>query len=326
MRNTQRRGGLLAVALAVLAAALPAAASAQTYPSRPIRVIVPFPAGAGPDQVARLIGQHLRDELGQPVVVENRTGALGAIGAQEAARSAPDGHTLLMGTNTTHAANVAMIRRLPYDPVADFAPVARVITTAMVLVVRPDFPATTLQEFIAHARRLPPGTLTAGFGSGASQMSIAQMRARGGIETTAVPYRGVPQAAADVLAGALNLSFADYAIALAQMQGGALRGLAVTAATRSELMPELPAFAEAMPGFEVTIWYGMFAPANTPAPVVEQISRAIAGYLAQPAARERLNAMGLLPAPMPPAEFGPFVRAEVAKWTAQAAEAGIEPQ
>ena len=312
---------LLPLVLAAGMLARPAAA--QEYPTRPIRLVVPFPAGAGPDQVARMVAQHLRDGFGQPVVVENRTGALGSIGAQEVARSAPDGHTLLMATNTTHAANVAMIRRLPYDPVADFAPVGRAITTAMVLLVKPEFPARTVQEFVAYARGRD---LTAGYGSGAAQMSIAQLRAFGGIATVPVSYRGVPQAAADVMAGVLSLSFADYAIALAQIQGGTLRGLGVTATARTELMPDLPPLAEAMPGFDVTIWYGLVAPAGTPAPIVARLAEATGAWLALPATRSRLLAIGLNPAFLPPAEFGPFIQAEVVKWTANARAAGIEPE
>jgi tripartite-type tricarboxylate transporter receptor subunit TctC len=313
---------ILAAALLVVSAG---AADAQDYPIRPIRIVVPFPAGAGPDQVARMIAQHLRDTLGQPVVIENRTGALGSIGAQEVARSAPDGYTLLMATNTTHAANVAMIRRLSYDPVTDFTPVGRVITTAMVLLVKPDFPARTVQEFIAYGRSRN-GELTAGYGSGAAQMSIAQLRSFGEVRTVAVSYRGVPQAAGDVISGNLSLSFADYAIALAQIQGGLLRGIGVTAATRTELMPDLPPLAEAMPGFDVTIWYGLVAPAGTPGSVVSRLAGATQTWLAMPETRSRLLGIGLNPAFLPPAEFGPFIRAEVERWTANAKAAGIEPE
>lgn len=316
---------LSCTAIAALLALPVARAAAQDYPTRPIRLVVPFPAGAGPDLVSRMVAQHLRDSFGQPVVVENRAGALGSIGAQEVARSAPDGHTLLMATNTTHAANVAMIRRLAYDPVADFTPIGRVITTAMVLLVRPDFPARNLAEFVALGRARN-GELTAGYGSGAAQMSIAQLRSFGGITTVPVSYRGVPQAAADVISGNLSLSFADYAIALAQIQGGTLRGLGVTATTRTELMPDLPPLADAMPGFDVTIWYGLVAPAGTPAPVVAKLAGATGAWLALPETRARLGAIGLKPSFMPPAEFAPFIQAEVLRWTANARAAGIEPE
>src|SRR3954468_18746766 len=176
-----------------------AAKAAEDYPKRQIKLIVPFPAGAGPDQVARMLGQHLQDAFGQGVVVENRAGALGSIGAQEVARSAPDGYTLLMGTNTTQAANVAMLKNLPYDPAKDFAPIIRTTTTAMVLVVKPKFPAKNLDEFMTYARSHP--NITAGYGSGASQISNAQLQSRGGMSILSASYRGVPLAVTDVISG-----------------------------------------------------------------------------------------------------------------------------
>src|ERR1700674_6145409 len=172
------RSGVLA-GLLLLGLACPYAYAADEYPSRQIKIIVPFPAGAGPDQVARLLGQRLQEELGQTVVIENRSGALGSLGAQEVARSTPDGYTLLMGTHTTQAANVAMLKNLPYDPARDFAPIVRTITTAMVLVVKPDFPARDLKQFMDYSTTHP--NMTAGCGSGASQISIGQLQTRGGM-------------------------------------------------------------------------------------------------------------------------------------------------
>src|ERR1700749_3102168 len=239
------------------------------YPNQQIKIVVPFPAGAGPDQVARMLGQHLQDAFGQTVLIENRAGALGSIGAVEVARSAPDGYTLLMGTNTTQAANVAMLKNLPYDPVKDFTPVMRTVTTNMVLMVKPDFPAKDLPGFLDYAKAHP--NLTAGYGSGASQISIGQLQSRGGLSVIAASYRGVPQAVTDVMAGAINLTFADLSLAIPQMQGGTLRGIGVTSPKRNELTPGLPALAEAMPGFEATIWYGLLAPAGTPQPVVDRL-------------------------------------------------------
>src|SRR3954471_4384854 len=193
------RLGLLA-GLLLLGPAVPHANAAEgDYPKRQIKIIVPFPAGAGPGQVARMLGQHLQDAFAQTVVIENRTGALGSIGAQEVARSAADGYTLLMGTNTTQAANVAMLKNLPYDPAKDFAPIIRTTTTAMVLVVKPDFPAKDLPQFMDFTRSHKQ--LTGGYGSGASQISVAQLQSRGGVSLVAASYRGVPQAMTDVIAG-----------------------------------------------------------------------------------------------------------------------------
>ena len=301
-----------------------ATAAADDYPARPIKIIVPFPAGAGPDQVARLLGQHLQEAFGQTVVIENRAGALGSIGAAEVARSAPDGYTLLMGTNTTQASNVSMLKDLPYDPAKDFAPILRTTTTAMVMLVKPDFPARTLAQFMEYARAHP--NLTAGYGSGASQISIAQLRSRGGLSVIAASYRGVPQAVTDVMGGAINLAFADFSIAIPQMKGGTLRGIGVTSPTRNELTPDLPAMAEAMPGFEATIWYGLLAPAGTPAPIVNKLFAESRKFLIMPATREKLASVGVIVSPMSPNEFGAFIRSEIVRWTAEAKAAGIEAQ
>jgi tripartite-type tricarboxylate transporter receptor subunit TctC len=312
---------MLLAGLLLSAVVMPCEAG-DDYPTRPIKIIVPFPAGAGPDQVARLLGQHLQDAFGQTVVIENRAGALGSIAAQEVARSAPDGHTLIMGTNTTHAGNVAMLKNLAYDPVKDFAPVIRTITTAMVLLVKPDFPAKTLPEFMEYARAHPG--MTAGYGSGASQISIAQLQARGGLSLVAASYRGVPQAATDVIAGVIDLSFADFSISIPQIQGGTLRGIGVTSPKRNELLPDLPALAEAMPGFEATIWYGLLAPAGTPEPIINKLYATSEKFLTLPATRQKLANVGVIVSPMRPEEFGAFIRSEVARWTAEAKAAGIE--
>src|SRR3954470_16090404 len=271
------RAGLHAALMLLGLFGAQALAASDDYPKRQIKIIVPFPAGAGPDQVARMLGQHLQDAFGQGVVVENRAGALGSIGAQEVPRSAPDGYTLLMGTNTTQAANVAMLKNLPYDPLKDFAPIIRTTTTAMVLVVKPEFPAKDLAQFMDYARGHP--NMTAGYGSGASQISIGQLQSRGGLSVIAASYRGVPQAVTDVLAGVIDLAFADFSLAIPQMQGGTLRGIGVTSPKRNELTPGLPALAEAMPGFEATIWYGLLAPAGTPDAVVNKLYKESAKFL-----------------------------------------------
>ena len=314
---------LTGLLLTGLAAPQPAAA-ADDYPQRPVKIIVPFPAGAGPDQVARLLGQHLQEAFGRTVVIENRAGALGSIGAQEVARSAPDGYTLLMGTNTTQASNVAMLKNLAYNPARDFAPIIRTITTAMVLLVKPDFPAKNLAQFMEYARAHP--NMTAGYGSGASQISIGQLQSRGGLSLISASYRGVPQAVTDVMGGAINLAFADFSIALPQLKGGTLRGIGVTSPQRNELIPDLPALAEAMPGFEATIWYGLLAPAGTPEPVINKLYLESEKFLTLPATREKLASVGVIVSPMRPDEFGAFIRSEIVRWTADTRAAGIEPQ
>jgi tripartite-type tricarboxylate transporter receptor subunit TctC len=299
-------------------------AADDDYPKRPIKIIVPFPAGAGPDQVARMLGQHLGNAWGQSVVIENRTGALGSIGAQEVARSTPDGYTLLMGTNTTQAANVAMLKNLSYDPSKDFAPIIRTVTTAMVLVVKPDFPAKDLPQFLDYARSHP--SMTGGYGSGASQISIAQLQSCGGLSIIAASYRGVPQAVTDVMGGAIDLAFADLSLAIPQIRGGTLRGIGVTSPKRNQLTPDLPSLAEAMPGFEATIWYGLLAPAGTPEPVVDKIYAESEKYLSMPATRQKFADVGVIVSTQRPDEFGAFIRSEITRWTADAKAAGIEAQ
>jgi tripartite-type tricarboxylate transporter receptor subunit TctC len=317
------RMGLL-TCLFLLTLAIPPAKAAEDYPRHQVKIIVPFPAGAGPDQVARMLAQYLQEALGQPFVIENRAGALGSIGAQEVARSAPDGYTLLMGTNTTHASNVATLKNLPYDPVKDFSPVIRTTTTAMVLMVKPSFPPKDLPQFLEYAKAHPG--LTAGYGSGASQISVAQLQSRGGLSVIAASYRGVPQAMTDVMAGAIDLTFGDFSVAIPQMQGGTLRGIGVTSPKRNELTPGLPALAEVMPGFEATIWYGLLAPANTPEAIINKIYAESEKFLSMPATKARLANVGVIVSIMPPAEFGPFIRSEIVRWTAEVKAAGIEPQ
>jgi tripartite-type tricarboxylate transporter receptor subunit TctC len=312
------------VAMLLLSLAPVRGFAAENYPQRPIKIIVPFPAGAGPDQVARLVGQHLQDALGQTVVIENRAGALGSLGAQQVAHSAPDGYTLLMGTNTTHASNVATLKDLPYDPVKDFSPIIRTTTTAMVLLVKPEFPAKDLPQFLTYAKAHP--NLTAGYGSGASQLSIAQLQSRGGVSLVAASYRGVPQAMTDVMGGVLDLTFGDFSVAIPQMRGGTLRGLGVTSPERNELLPDLPALAEAMPGFETTIWYGLLAPANTPEPVVRELYQETDRFLSAPDTMQKLAKVGVIVSTMPPEQFSAFIKSEIVRWTADAKAAGIEPQ
>jgi tripartite-type tricarboxylate transporter receptor subunit TctC len=227
-----------------------------------------------------------------------------------------------MGTNTTQASNVSMLKNLPYDPAKDFSPIIRTITTAMVLLVKPDFPARDLKQFMDYSKTHP--NMTAGYGSGASQISNAQLQSRGGMSLISASYRGVPLAVTDVIAGVIDLAFADFSVAIPQMQGGTLRGIGVTSPKRNELTPDLPPLAEAMPGFEATIWYGLLGPANMPEPVVNKLYTVSEKILTAPAVREKLAGLGMVVSPMKPAEFGDFIRSEITRWTAEAKAAGIE--
>ncbi len=226
------------------------AVQAQSYPTRPVKLVVPFPAGSATDQVARLAGSQLQEALGQPFVIENKAGAQGGIAAAEVAKAAPDGYTLMVTTNTPQAANVSLFKKLNYDPVKDFTPITRYGTTSFMLMVRPDFPAHDLKGFLAHARG-QPGKLSAGYGSAGSQVSVAMLKALGKLDIVEVPYKGIPQTVTDTMGGSLQLTFVDLANALAQQKGGKLRGLGVTSGKRSSLAPDQPAIAEELPGYEV---------------------------------------------------------------------------
>ena len=300
-------------------------ASAQSYPSRAVKMVVPFPAGSATDQIARVVGQQLQESLGQPFVVENKPGAQGAIAATEVARAAPDGYTLMVGTNTPLAANPSLFKKLNYDPAKDFAPIARLGTISFMIMVRPDFPAKTFKEFLAHAKA-NPGKLSAGYGSAGSQVSQAMLRSMGRIDFIDVPYKGLPQAITDVLGGQVSFTFADLANALAQIKGGKLRGIAVTSQKRSALAPDIPAVAEELPGYELIAWFALVAPAGTPAPVVSRLHDVTVKALAKPEVGARFAALGTDVAPLNADELGTFIRAEIAKWAKMAKEAGIQPE
>jgi tripartite-type tricarboxylate transporter receptor subunit TctC len=300
-------------------------ANAQTYPNKPVKLVVPFPAGSATDQVARVIGAELQAALGQPFVVENKPGAQGSIAATEVARAAPDGYTLMVGTNTPLAANPSLFKKLNYDPAKDFAPVARLSTISFMIMVRPDFPAKSFKEFLAHAKA-NPGKLSAGYGSAGSQVSQAMLRSMGGIDFIDVPYKGLPQAITDVLGGQISFTFADLANALAQIKGGKLRGIAVTSAKRSALAPDVPAIAEELSGYELIAWFALVAPAGTPAPVVARLHEITAASLAKPEVAARFAALGTDVAPMNPEQLAAFIKSEIIKFGRLAKEAGIQPE
>ena len=297
----------------------------QAYPSRPVKLIVPFPAGSATDQVARLTGSQLQGALHQPFIVENKPGAQGGIAAAEAARAAPDGYTLMVTTNTPQAANVSLFKKLNYDPVKDFAPIARLGTTSFMLMVRPDFPARDLKEFLSHVKK-QPGKLSAGYGSSGSQVSLAMLKSMGRLDVVEVPYKGIPQAITDTLGGSLAFTFVDLGNALAQAKGGKLRGLAVTSAKRTPLAPDVPALAEQLPGYELIAWFGLVAPAKTPNEVVRKLHDASVRGLAKSEVKEKFAAIGTDVAPLNPAEFARFIQAEIAHWATLVKLAGIEPE
>src|SRR4051812_29032012 len=300
-------------------------ACAQGYPNHAIRLVVPYGPGSSPDSVGRVVAREMQEALGQPVIVANVAGALANVGTAEVARAAPDGYTILLTTNTPHAANVALFKSLPFDPVKDFSPIVRLITTSMVLLVRSDFPASNLQDFIAYAKK-KDGGLKAGYGSAATIVSIAKLRTAAGFTTLDVAYKSVPNAITDVLGGQIDFTLGDLAVSIPQVRGGKMKGLGVTSPARTALAPELPAIAETFPGYETRIWYGLVAPAHTPQPVVAKLHDVVAASLAKPEVKAKLTGLGLEPAPLAPSEFGAFIQQEIAKWTREIRDAGIEPQ
>ena len=312
--------------LVLLCAALLAPlAYPQAYPSRPVKLVVPFPAGSATDHVARIVGAQLQEALGQPFVVENKAGAQGSIAAAEVARAAPDGLTIMVTTNTPQAANVSLFKKLNYDPVKDFAPIARLGTTSFMLMVRPDFPPKNLKEFLAHVRS-QPGKHSAGYGSAGSQVSLAMLKSMGKLDVVEVPYKGIPQAITDTMGGSLAFTFVDLGNALGQAKGGKLRGLAVTSAQRTPLAKDLPALAEELKGYELIAWFGLVAPAKTPADIVQKVYDATAKGLAKPDVKEKFAAVGVDVAPMDPAQFGKFVQSEIAHWAKLVKLANIQPE
>ena len=320
--NKLTRRTLAGLALALAAAA----AGAQAYPSRPLTLIVPFPAGGVTDVVARTVANRLAVELGQPVVVENKAGASGSLGTAAAARAAPDGYTLLLGNISTLGTNAATFAKLPYDPVADFAPVSLLALQPLVIAVHPSVPAQNLQELISLARA-KPGVLTFGTAGSSIQLAVELFNSMNGIRMLHVPYKGSAPAITDLIGGQVNVLFDPISTLYPQVQAGKVRGLAVSTGKRSAAAPELPTVSEAgSRGYDVSSWQALVVPAGTPAPVVQRLHAAVAKVLAEPATREQFARQGAQPAPSTPEEAGKYIRAEVARWKDVAREAGVKPE
>ena len=312
-------------AIAFLAAIAAGTAGAQTdaanapgeagYPSRAVRLIVPYAPGGNGDIVSRIIGQWLARPLGQQIVIDNRGGAGGNIGAELAARAAPDGYTLVLGTNT-HAINMTLYAKPGYDLVADFAPITLLTSAPMMLTVHPSLPAKSVRELIALARARP-GRLNYGTGgSGSSGHIIAELfKTSVGVDIVHVPYKGVSQAATDLMAGQVQMMFIAPSSALGYVRAGKLTGLAITSATRSALAPGFPTMAESgVPGFDASIWQGILAPARTPQRVIAILNRRTTELLGTKEVRDQFVAQGAEPASSTPEQFAAYIRAEVRKW------------
>jgi tripartite-type tricarboxylate transporter receptor subunit TctC len=309
-----------------LPAGIPHALAQDGYPSGVIELVVPFAAGSATDTLARVLGETMSASLGQPVVVDNRPGASGFLAAQNVARAEPDGHTVLVTSNTTHAANQSLFKELPYDPIADFEPVTTLGTITLALVVNPSVPASTAEELIDYAKA-NPGELTFGSGSSSSRIAGEMLKTLAGIDMTNVPYKSNPQAVTDLLGGQISLVFADISTTLPQAKAGKVKALAVSSAERSPLAPDLPTMAEVgVPGYDLTAWFAAFVPAGTPKPVIDKLGAAFKVALADPKVTQSLLNAGIEPSSSTPEELKAFVASETEKWAETVKAAGIEPE
>jgi tripartite-type tricarboxylate transporter receptor subunit TctC len=324
-----RRSATLLAFLALPLAALvgPTPALAQAFPNKPVRLVVPFPPGGPLDTVGRALAQKLTEAWGQSVIVDNRPGAGGNIGADLVAKAAPDGYTVVMGALSTHAVNPSLYAKMPYDAVKDFAPITLVAITPNVLVVNPSLPVNSVRELIAYAKA-NPGKLAFGSGSNGSAGHLAGelFKADTGTDLLHVPFKGAAPAMQALLSGDIQLMFDNLASASAQVKAGKLKALAVTTARRSPLAPDLPTMAESgVPGFDISTWFGLLAPAGTPPEIVGRWNAEVGRILRTPEMRERLTAMGAEPAPDTPAEFAQFIASEAAKYARIVKVSGAKP-
>lgn len=317
--------GIAVFVIAAAATAVPPAI-AQPYPVRPVRVVNPFAPGGPSDLLGRVAGQKLAEAWGHQVVIENRTGANGIVAAEFVARAAPDGHTLLIGTNGTHGINASLFPKLPYDTVADFAPIARLGVAPYVLVAHPSLPARSVRELIQLAKA-KPGQIVCASGGSASQLAGALFKSMAKIDLLLILYKGNALAVSSVIGGETSLVFGSIAQAVPQVKAGRLRAIGVTSLRRSPVMPDVPVIADTgVPGFEVATWYGLLAPARTPRAVVERINADVVRALGLPDVRERLAAEAYeLPADTPDA-FAALVRAELVKWARVVKDTGVKAE
>jgi len=296
--------------------ALAAGSTEAQYPGKPIKLIVPSSPGSGPDIMARAIGQKLAQAWGQPVVIDNRPGAGGSIGSEAAAKSPPDGYTLIMGNAGSHAVNASLYKRLAYDPVKDFAPVTLVSSAPNILIVHPSLPVKSVKELIALAKA-HPGELSFGSGGNGStaHLSGEMFRTLAGISIVHVPYKGAPAAVLGVVTGEISLAILNLPPALPHVRSGKLKALGVSTARRSAAVPDLPTIAEAgLPGYEATAWYGVLAPAGTPREIVMKLNGEIVNSLRTSEMKKRITAYGGEVVGSTPEEFAAVMKADIAKW------------
>lgn len=321
-------GGKLLRRVAAIAGAVLVAggALAQDYPGRAITLVVPFAVGSGIDPTARIIADELSRSLKQPVVIDYKPGANGAIAAGAVARATPDGYTIFMTTVSTHSANPNLLKSIPYDPVRDFAPLSRVGNLPFMLVVDPKIAAASVPEFVAYVKA-NPGRLSYASTNAIGLLAGATLKRMADLDLVHVPYRSSPQALNDVMTGRVAMMFVDFALGWPQAKAGNVRALAVTTKERSALLPDIPSMTEAgLPAFDLIPWNAIFAPANTPRPIVQRLNAELRRIISDPKVKERLAGLGFDAFASTPEELDAFVREDLAKWTKWVREAGIEPE
>ncbi|ARP91818.1 hypothetical protein CAL14_17260 [Bordetella genomosp. 9] len=316
----------LAAALALVLAGVSSAQAGDDFPSRPIRMVVPFPAGSATDVMARYMGERVGRLLGQTFIVENKGGAQGSIAAADVSRAKPDGYTLLVGTNTTQSANVHLFKTLPYDPSRDFAAITQFSTNPLVLVVRHDLPVTDVRSFLDYAKARP-GQLNYGVGNSGSLVAAQMLKEQAGIDAVDVPYAGTPQAMNDMLAGRLDFMITDISVTRSHIEAGKLRALGVTPRQPSAVLPGVPPLAQAgLPGYEFVAWGGLFAPAGTDPAIIDKLNRAFVQVLSNQETAAYFGQYGLQPTPRTPADFSRYVADQTVLWGKLLAAAGQQKQ
>jgi tripartite-type tricarboxylate transporter receptor subunit TctC len=317
---------LLAGGALFAAAAAAWAQTAADFPNKPIHIVVPFAAGTTTDQAARYIGQKITDQFKDPVVVENKPGANGFIGLQYVLQQPADGYAFVIGSVTTHAANVALFKKLPYDPVADFVPLSGVTLGGVVLVVAANSPYNTVLDLVAAAKK-SPGKLTFGSGNSSSRMGGEVFREKAGVDIVNVPYKALPNAITDLMGGQIDMIFGDAPAVLPQVRAGKLRALGVSTLTRMPSAEDIPPIAEqGVPGYETTGWLAAFAPKGTPPDVAAKLSKIIADIMGTPEANKFFLSTAWKPIPMTQAELAAFQKEDIARWQRMVKSAGIVPE
>ena len=317
----------LLAALVVLCGLHPADALSQTWPSKPVRIVTAFGAGSASDIVARLLAEELQVAFQQPFVVENKPGASGMLAAENVAKSAADGYTLFLSTNTAHSVNPHLFKKLPYDPIADFTPIARVCYFPFVLAVNAASPVRTVEQLVALGRSAQ-SKASYGYGNSTGQIAGAAFTSLMKLDVAAVPYKSTPQALTDLIGGQITFLFVDLASSQVHVKSGRVRLLAVTSEQKSPQAPELPPLASAanLPGFDLTAWVGVLAPAGLPADITARLSEQINRTLQRKDIATRLEALGAEVAPAPAAELDRYMRAQLTAWGRKVKEAGITPE